>query len=214
MCSSGTLLSRAVSARQIMLAITPSISSFQSSPRTLAMFQKSCFSSSLTIVINWLTMSSISELIPFSSSLFFLWNCSLVSSCWFLSEEKPTSFYSTVSRVTEDCMSFLTSMTPPKWFCILYSSAISETLGCTPWMDTLNRLNALHLNATLLPRIVMSYVGKSCAACSLSNLTSMNLLHRDIILYVVVNLTVPNSGEHLHICIKFFQLALSIKNIL
>ena len=162
----------------------------------------------------WLTMSSISELIPFSSSLFFLWNCSLVSSCWFLSEEKPTSFYSTVSRVTEDCMSFLTSMTPPKWFCILYSSAISETLGCTPWMDTLNRLNALHLNATLLPRIVMSYVGKSCAACSLSNLTSMNLLHRDIILCVVVNLTVPNSGEHLHICIKFFQLALSIKNIL
>ena len=71
------------------------------------------------------------------------------------------------------------SMTPPKWFCISYSSAASETLGCTSWIDTLNRLNALHLNVTLLPRIVMSYVRKSCAACSVSNLVSTDLLGRD-----------------------------------
>ena len=109
-------------------------------------------------------------------------------------------------------MSFLTSVTPPKWFCILYSSATSETLGCTPWMDTLNRLNALHLNATLLPRIVISYVRKSCAACSLSNLISMNLLDRDIILYVAVSLTVPNSGEHLHFLYQIFSSCLFHKN--
>ena len=58
----------------------------------------------------------------------------------------------------------------------LVFQAASEMLGCTPWMDTLNRLWALLRNAKLLPFKLMSQSTKCCAGLSESNLTSMYLL--------------------------------------
>ena len=65
---------------------------------------------------------------------------------------------------------------PPKYCENSHSRDASEMSGCTPWMDTLNRLWALLRNANLSPFKLKSQPTKCCAALSELNLTSIDFL--------------------------------------
>ena len=88
----------AVSTRQIMLPITPSISPFQFIPGASITFWDSCFSSSLTTVVSCLIMSSMSKQLSLSGFCFLLDGSSPSLSIFLL----EISFSSTVSKLTSD----------------------------------------------------------------------------------------------------------------